>query len=175
MGEALLEMALLAGHDSAASFRTQPDWKADLLARAVARAARRRCIVEAVARRAWETAHVPAVASALSDLRSGRAAWPDGRPTPPPRARRPAGFATALDLEVALDAERGARWNGACDLRQRHRHRSGWAWTGIRASRAPAATCWAKRGRWRGWAPSSIRASAALLAQAAGATNGRAC
>ena len=111
MGEALLEMALLAGHDSASSFNdTEPDWKAELLARAVARARLAGAASsEAVARRAWETAHVPAVASALSDLPLGaEAAWPDGRPdTRRPRARRTGGpFGTALDLEAALDAER---------------------------------------------------------------------
>jgi tetratricopeptide (TPR) repeat protein len=111
LGEALLDMAALAGQDSAGSLAdSDPAWKADLLARAVARARLGGAgAVQAVARRAWETAHSPALASALSDLPLATGgAWPDGRPdTRRARARRTGGpFATALDLEAALDAER---------------------------------------------------------------------
>ena len=111
MGEALLDMADLAGQDSAASFAdTDPPWKADLLARAVARARLGGPeAAEAVARRAWEIARAPAVATALSDLPLGAAGtWPEGRPeTRRARARRSGGaFGIALDLEIALDAER---------------------------------------------------------------------
>jgi tetratricopeptide (TPR) repeat protein len=111
VGEALLEMAMLAGHDSASSFNdTEPPWKSELLARAVARARLGGPGAgEMVARRAWEAARAPGLASALSDLPAGAAgAWPEGRPdTRRPRARRIGGpFGTALDLEVALDAER---------------------------------------------------------------------
>jgi tetratricopeptide (TPR) repeat protein len=111
LGEALLELALLAGHDSAASFTdTDPAWKAELLARAVARARLGGAdAAEAVSRRAWEAAHAPALAPALSDLPAAAAGgWPEERPDPRrARARRTGGaFGTALDLEVALDAER---------------------------------------------------------------------
>jgi hypothetical protein len=110
-GEALLEMARLAGHDSAASLTdTEAPWKADLLARAAARARLGGMdAADAVARRAWESARAPALAPAISDLPlAAGGAWPDGRPDPRrARARRDGGaFATALDLEVALDAER---------------------------------------------------------------------
>jgi tetratricopeptide (TPR) repeat protein len=111
VGEALQEMALLAGHDSAASFNdTDPAWKADLLARAAARARLGGVqAADAVARRAWETAHTAALGNDLSDLPlAAGGAWPDGRPDGRrARARRNGGaFATALDLEVAMDAER---------------------------------------------------------------------
>ena len=60
------------------------------------------------ARRAWETSHQPALAAALSDLPVVAGAWPQDRPDPRrARARRNgASFGAALDLEVALDAER---------------------------------------------------------------------
>ena len=111
VGEALIEMAQLAGHDSAASLTdTEPSWKADLLARAAARARLGgMAAAEQVAQRAWQTARVPALASAISDLPlAAGGAWPDGRPdTRRARARRNGGaLGTALDLEVAMDAER---------------------------------------------------------------------
>jgi tetratricopeptide (TPR) repeat protein len=111
VAEALEEMALLAGQDSAASFNdTEPPWKAELLARATARARLAGMPAgDAVARRAWQIAHAPAVGTALADLPLGAGgAWPDGRPDGRrARARRDGGlFGTALDLEVALDAER---------------------------------------------------------------------
>ena len=124
-------MALLAGQDSAASFAdTEPAWKAELLARAVARARLAGADAsEAVARRAWETAHVPAVASALSDLPLGaEAAWPDGRPDTAPPARAANGRAVRHRPRSRGRARRraaGRAGNGAGDLRQRHRHRSG--------------------------------------------------
>ncbi len=110
-GEAFLEMALLAGHDSAASLSdTEAPWKADLLARAASRARLGGGdTADAVARRAWQAAHVPAVASALSDIPlTAAGAWPEGRPdTRRARSRRLGGsFGMALDLEAALDAER---------------------------------------------------------------------
>src|SRR5204862_3287422 len=64
---------------------------------------------EAVARRAWETARAPALVPALSDLPvAAPGAWPEGRPDPRrARARRTGGqLGIALDLEIALDAER---------------------------------------------------------------------
>jgi tetratricopeptide (TPR) repeat protein len=111
MGEALVDMALLAGADSAGSFAdTDPSWKADLLARAVARARLAGAdAADAVAQRAWEAARPPALAMALSDLPlAADGGWPDGRPdTRRARARRAGGaFGIALDLEAALDAER---------------------------------------------------------------------
>ena len=82
VGEALLEMALLAGYDSAGSFAdTEPAWKTDLLARAVARARLGgSAAAEAVGRRAWEISHHPALAAALSDLPVVAGAWPQDRP-----------------------------------------------------------------------------------------------
>jgi len=111
VGEALVEMALLAGQDSAGSLATaEPAWKADLLSRAVARARLGGPdVADAVARRAWQTAHVPAVATMLSDLPlAAGGAWPEPRPdTRRARARRIHGsLGVALELEVALDAER---------------------------------------------------------------------
>jgi hypothetical protein len=111
MGGALVDMAMLAGQDSAGSFAdTDPSWKAELLARAVARARLGGAeAADAVGRRAWESAHPPALALALSDLPlAAGGAWPDGRPdTRRARARRAGGaFGIALDLEAALDAER---------------------------------------------------------------------
>src|SRR4029077_8925054 len=96
---------------SAASFAdTDPPWKTDLLARAVARARLGGPqAADAVARRAWGIARAPPVAPALSDLPLGASgAWPEGRPdTRRARARRSGGtFGIALDLEIALDAER---------------------------------------------------------------------
>lgn len=110
-GGALCDMAALAGQDSAASFSdTDPAWKAELLARAVARARLGGAdAAEAVARRAWEMARPPALATSLSDMPlAAGGAWPEGRPDPRrARARRTGGtFGIALDLEVALDAER---------------------------------------------------------------------
>jgi tetratricopeptide (TPR) repeat protein len=111
VGEALIEMALLAGHDSAASFAdTDAPWKADLLARAAARARLAGPeAADAVARQAWEAARLPSLASSLSDIPSGPTGeWPEGRPdTRRARARRNGGaFGMALDLEAAMDAER---------------------------------------------------------------------
>jgi cellulose synthase operon protein C len=66
-------------------------------------------IGEAVAITAWQASRRPALAPALSDLPvPGGGSWPETRPDPRrARARRTGGATgSALDLEVALDAER---------------------------------------------------------------------
>ena len=111
LGDALVDMAQLAGQDSGGSIAdTEIAWTGDVLARAVARARLGgAAAAEAVARRAWETARAPALVPALSDLPvAAPGAWPEGRPDPRrARARRTGGqLGIALDLEIALDAER---------------------------------------------------------------------
>ncbi len=183
MGEALLEMALLAGHDSAASLSdtdvavADVAWKGDLLARAVSRARLGGpAAAEAVARRAWETAHLPALAPALSDLPlAAGGAWPDGRPdTRRARARRNGGeFAVALDLEVAVDAERRgalgtalAIYGGVIAVEPERLE----AWTGIRrVARAGGDVVGEARALARlGAVVRDPAEAAALLAEAAG-------
>jgi tetratricopeptide (TPR) repeat protein len=64
---------------------------------------------EAVAVAVWEATRRPELAPALSDLRApGGGPWPAGRPDPRRARARRTGGATgiALDLELALDAER---------------------------------------------------------------------
>ena len=106
VAEALAEIALgLASADG-----ELPPEAVALLGRAVARARLAGPeAAESVAISAWLAARRPALAPALSDLPvKDDAPWPETRPDPRrARARRTGGATgSALDLEVALDAER---------------------------------------------------------------------
>jgi len=106
VAESLTEMA----RGLAAADGTLPADAVPLLGRAAARARLAGAeTAESVAIAAWETAHPPALAPALSDLPvAGAAPWPAARPDPRrSRARRAGGaLGVALHLEAALDAER---------------------------------------------------------------------
>ena len=139
VGEALIEMASLAGQDSAASFAdTDPPWKADLLARAVARAR-----LAGMRRRRRGRRGGPGRRRTCRRWRprfpicrwSPEGAWP--RRT----ARHAAGAGAAQRRPVRHGARSRGRarrrtagrpGNGAGDLRQRHRKRSGTAGSVVR-------------------------------------------
>jgi len=117
VADAFVEMAQL-GRDSSAT--GDAPWLAAVLARAAARARLAGLdAAEPVARRVWEMERAPAMAPALSDLPApADGAWPAERPDPRrARARRVGGqLGIALDLEVALDAERRGQLATALSL-----------------------------------------------------------
>ena len=136
VADALLEMAQLGREASATG---EAPWLAAVLGRAAARA-RLAGIDEAdrTAQRVWPMERSPALATAMSDLPvTTGGAWPEGRPDPRrARARRAGGpLGIALDLEVALDAERRgalatalALYGAVIDVEPERLD----AWTGIR-------------------------------------------
>ena len=168
MGEALLEMALARRSGLRRLVRRHG---AGLEGRPAgagggARAARRRRRVRSGrAPRLGDGARAGAGVGAVGPAArgGGRLARRTSRHPPPARAaNRRAVRHRPRSRGRARRRTAGRAGNGAGDLRQRRspRIRSGWRrGRGSGASPARAATCWAKRGRWRGWAPwSAIRA-----------------